>query len=58
MELSRHDIQDIIISLEKDLFSLQREAEMYGVLDYRLVNVKAALDKMRKRLGEHDAICD
>lgn len=51
LELTKEELQDTIIILEGRLFSLQRESEMNGVLDSRLVNVKEALLKMRKELG-------
>lgn len=58
MELSEEELQSCIITLEKELFILQRNAEIHGVLDCRLGNVRTSLDKMRKVLGEYDAIRD
>lgn len=51
-KLSKEDLIEIIISLEKELFSKQQYAEMYNKYDESLCNTKVALDKMRLILKE------
>lgn len=48
--LNDEELIHTIKSLEKDLFILQRNAEIHNVLDGRLPNVKSTIDKMRVEL--------
>ena len=50
-DLTNQQLQDLIISLQNDLFDLQRNAEIHNVLDSRLVSVKELLMMARKELG-------
>lgn len=58
MDFSKEELQDMIIVLMDQLHTIQCSAEMNNVLDSRLINVKTALDKMRRRLGEYNVIRD
>lgn len=52
IELSKEEVQALIIRLDKELFEMQRNAEIHGYYDSTLPETKTALDKLRKRLGE------
>ena len=58
MEFSKCELQDLVITLEKEFFALERNATIMGIVDDRIISVRSALDKFRKALGEYDEVCN
>ena len=50
-ELTKAQLEDLIVTLEAELFTLHRNAEIHGVLDGRLISVREILGMARKELG-------
>ena len=58
MKLSKSELQDLIITLEKEFYVLERNATIKGIVDDRIISVRSVLDKTRKALGECDEVCN
>lgn len=56
MEFSKLELQDLVVTLEKEFFILERNATIMGVVDDRIITVGSVLDRMRKKLGECDEV--
>ena len=50
-KLTKSQLQNLILTLEKELFALSRNAEMHNVMDSRLVSTREILKIVREELG-------